>query len=111
MLYFKEISYMIIVPFLFVLCIIPFIQKVAIHVNAMDIPNGRNVHTHPMPRLGGLGIYFGFLLGYMIFGEHTAMMNSSLIGSFILIITGIFDDFKAELEKYQNLKQAKDWGM
>ena len=31
-MFFKEISYMIIVPFLFVLAIIPFIKKVAIHV-------------------------------------------------------------------------------
>ena len=88
----KEIIYMIIVPFLFVLAIIPFIKKVAIHVNAMDIPNGRKVHTEPMPRLGGLGIYMGFLLGYILFGEMSIRMNAVLIGSFIIIITGIVDD-------------------
>ena len=88
----KDIIYMIVVPFLFVLCIIPFIKKVAIHVNAMDIPNGRKVHTKPMPRLGGLGIYMGFLLGYILFGTMSIRMNSILIGSFIIIVTGIVDD-------------------
>ena len=87
-----DIIYMIVVPFLFVVAIIPFIQKVAIHVNAMDIPNGRKVHTKPMPRLGGLGIYMGFLLGYILFGEMSIRMNAILIGSFIIIITGIVDD-------------------
>ena len=88
----KDIIYMIVVPFLFVVAIIPFIKKVAIHVNAMDIPNGRKVHTKPMPRLGGLGIYMGFLLGYILFGEMSIRMNAILIGSFIIIITGIVDD-------------------
>ena len=88
----KDIIYMIIIPFLFVLAIIPFIKKVAIHVNALDIPNERKVHTKPIPRLGGLGIYMGFLLGYILFGTMSIRMNAILIGSFIIIITGIVDD-------------------
>lgn len=85
---------MMFIPFIFVVCVIPFVKKIAYHVGALDIPDKRKVHTVPMPRLGGLGIYGGFLLGYMIFGEHTAIMNSILIGSFVLIITGMVDDIK-----------------
>lgn len=85
---------MMFIPFIFVVLAIPFVKKIANHVGALDIPNERKVHKTPMPRLGGLGIYGGFLLGYMIFGEHTATMNSILIGSFILIITGMIDDIK-----------------
>ena len=85
---------MIFIPFVFVVLAIPFVKKIATHVGALDIPNERKVHKTPMPRLGGLGIYGGFLLGYMVFGEHTAIMNSILIGSFILIITGMIDDIK-----------------
>ena len=85
---------MVFIPFVFVAVIIPFVKKIANHVGAMDIPDKRKVHKNPMPRLGGLGIYAGFLLGYMIFGEHTSTMNSILIGSFVLLITGIIDDIK-----------------
>ena len=85
---------MIFIPFIFVTLIIPIIKKIASHVGAMDIPDKRKVHSTPMPRLGGLGIYSGFLLGYMIFGEQTPTMNSILIGSFVLLITGIIDDIK-----------------
>lgn len=88
------VLFMIFIPFVFVTSIIPIVKKIANHVGALDIPNERKVHKVPMPRLGGLGIYAGFLLGYMIFGEHTPTMNSILIGSFIIIITGIFDDIK-----------------
>ena len=87
-----SIILMVFIPFVFVALIIPIVKKIANHVGAMDIPNERKVHKTPMPRLGGLGIYAGFLLGYMIFGEQTPTMNSILIGSFILLITGIIDD-------------------
>lgn len=96
---------MVMVPFIFVTLIIPIIKKIAFHVGALDIPNERKVHKKPMPRLGGLGIYSGFLLGYMLFGEHTYMMNSILIGSFILVITGIIDDIKPLDAKYKLIGQ------
>ena len=80
---------MIIVAF-----IIPLVKKIAIHINALDIPDARKVHKSPIPRLGGLGIYMGFLLGYMIFGKNTIQMNSILIGSFIIVLTGMIDDIK-----------------
>ena len=88
----KEIIYMIVIPFLFVLAITPFIKRVAKHIGAMDIPNERKVHKVPIPRLGGLGIYMGFILGYILFGTMSLKMNAILIGSFIIIVTGIVDD-------------------
>ncbi len=94
------------IPFIFVALTIPFIKKIAVHVGAIDVPNERKVHKAPMPRLGGLGIYAGFLLGYMIFGEHTPTMNSILIGSFVLIITGIIDDIKPLKASYKLIGQV-----
>ena len=90
----KEIIYLVVIPFLFVLCFVPFIKMTAEHVGAMDIPDARKVHKKPIPRLGGLGIYSGFILGYIFFGEMSTKMNAILIGSFIIILTGIFDDIK-----------------
>ena len=91
--------------FFVVACLIPIIKKIAAHVGALDIPNERKVHTKPMPRLGGLGIYLGFLIGYMIFGEPSAIMNSILIGSFIIVITGVIDDIKPLKASYKFLGQ------
>lgn len=93
------------VCFLFVYLMVPIVKKIANHVNALDIPNERKVHKSPIPRLGGLAIYAGFLFGYMIFGTHTDVMNSILIGSFIIIITGILDDIKPLNAKIKLLGQ------
>ena len=83
-----------VIMMIFVMLFMNIVKKIAIYIGAMDIPDKRKVHKAPIPRLGGLGIYVGFLLGYMIFGEQTPTMNAILIGSFILLITGIIDDIK-----------------
>lgn len=82
----------ILVVFLCVVLLMPVVMKIATHVNALDIPNERKVHKEPMPRLGGLGIFMGFLLGYMLFCSQTPQMISILIGSFVLLIVGMIDD-------------------
>ena len=89
-----QIFYLVAFPCIFVGLAIPFIRRLAEHVGAIDIPNARKVHSVPIPRMGGLGIYAGFLLGYMLFGEPDALMNSILIGSFVIVLTGIIDDIK-----------------
>lgn len=71
----------------------------------MDIPNERKIHKVPMPRLGGLAIYISFLLGYILYGDINVQMTSILIGSFLLIIVGIFDDVKSVPAKYKFLVQ------
>ncbi len=90
-----KIFELVIVPFLVVAISTPFIKKLAEHLGAMDIPNNRKVHLKPIPRLGGLAVYFGFLVGYMLFGKPTGVMNSILIGSFFIILTGVVDDIKS----------------
>lgn len=97
----KEILLMVGVTFAASVLIMPIIKKIAIFIGAFDIPNERKVHKKPMPRLGGLGIYFAFLLGYMLFGQHSVQMNSILIGSIIIIITGILDDIKPIPVRYK----------
>lgn len=89
-----KIFFMVLVTFVFVAIIVPFIKKIAFHIGAVDMPNERKVHKKPMPRIGGIGIFFGFLFGYMFFGTPSALMNSILIGSFIIVFTGIIDDIK-----------------
>ena len=93
------------ITMLVVVAIIPFVKKIAIHIGALDIPNERKVHQKPIPRLGGLGIFFGFLVGYMLFGKNTDQMNAILIGSFLIVLTGIFDDIKPIKAKAKILGQ------
>lgn len=82
------------VTFLLVTFLMPLVKKIAFHIGAIDMPNARKVHSKPIPRLGGLGIYAGFIIGYLLFFEPDSLMNSILIGSFFIVMTGVIDDIK-----------------
>lgn len=86
----------VIVTFIFGVLIMPIMKKVAHHIGAIDIPRNnegnRHIHKKPIPKLGGVGIFLAFLFGYMMFGQHSIKMNAILIGSFIIILTGMIDD-------------------
>ena len=84
----------IFIIFAFVAFLVPFIRKLAFYIGAIDIPGGRHIHKKEMPKLGGLAIFSGFLLGYMLFCNQTPLMISILIGGIIILLTGIFDDIK-----------------
>lgn len=98
----EKILLIVFTTFVFTVFFIPFVIRIAKHIGALDIPNSRKIHKKPIPRLGGFGIYAGFLLGYLFFGEMTYMMNSILIASFIILLTGIIDDIKP-IKAYQKL--------
>ncbi len=86
----------VIVTFIFSACLMPVMKRIAHHIGAIDIPRtteqNRHIHKKPIPKLGGLGIFLSFLFGYMLFGQHSIQMNAVLIGSFIIVLTGIMDD-------------------
>ena len=102
----NNIFLIIITTFVTSLILVPIVKKIAFHINAIDMPNERKVHTKPMPRLGGLAIFASFLLGYILYGQATTQMISILIGGFILIIMGICNDIKSINAKYKFLVQV-----
>ena len=102
----KRVLLMVGTTFFFTALFVPVVKKMANFIGALDMPNERKVHKVPIPRLGGLGIYAGFLLGYMLFGIHSVQMNAILIGSFIILVTGIFDDIKPVPAKWKLLAQT-----
>ncbi|HPE15101.1 MAG TPA: MraY family glycosyltransferase [Bacilli bacterium] len=70
------------------------VKKIAIHIKAVDVPNQRKVHTTIMPRLGGLGIFLGFLFGTMLCGFEGRIYEAILISGFLIVILGMIDDIK-----------------
>lgn len=78
----------------FTIALFPINKWISNHVGALDYPNERKVHKKPMPLMGGLMIFLGFLFGYMLFAPQNTQMLAILIASFIVILTGIIDDIK-----------------
>ena len=93
------------ITFLVSVILVPIVKKLANYIGAIDIPDERKIHKKPMPRLGGLAIYGAFLVGYILYGEITTQIISILIGSFIILLIGIFDDIKPIKAKYKFLVQ------
>ena len=101
----SRIVLMVMVPFVFVVLIMPYVKRLANKIGAVDVPRSRHIHTKITPKLGGLAIFLGFLLGYMIFGTHSSMMNAVLIGSFLIILIGVIDDMVELGAKHKFLGQ------
>ncbi|MBM7654738.1 glycosyltransferase family 4 protein [Neobacillus cucumis] len=83
----------------------PLVKKLAFKIGATDKPNQRKVHQKIMPRLGGLAIYISFLIGVAIIRPDATsllpIMNPNenihlaiILGSIVIILTGVLDDTK-----------------
>lgn len=74
----------------------PVVRSLAFKVGAVDVPrDNRRMHKHPIPRMGGLAIFFGFILSALIFIPLTTPLRGMLLGAVVIVILGIFDDIYA----------------
>ena len=49
----------------------PVVKTFAYKVGAIDVPkDARRMHKVPIPRLGGLAIFFGFIVSILLFVPH-----------------------------------------
>ena len=74
----------------------PVVRSLAFRVGAVDVPkDNRRMHKHPIPRMGGLAIFFGFILSVLLFVPLTQQLRTMLLGAVVIVILGIFDDIYA----------------
>ncbi|WP_045518237.1 MraY family glycosyltransferase [Neobacillus niacini] len=95
----------LIVCFIITILITPIIKKLAVFIGATDKPNQRKVHQSTMPRLGGLAIFISFIIGIMILKPFNPASIAILIGSTIIVFTGICDDLFELSAKYKFIGQ------
>ena len=73
----------------------PVVKTFAYKVGAIDVPkDARRMHKVPIPRLGGLAIFIGFLVSIVLFVNirGNQQMQSILLGAVIIVILGVVDD-------------------
>lgn len=62
-------------------------------VGAIDVPkDARRVHSTPIPRLGGLAIFMGFLLSALLFIPLSRELTGVFLACMIIVVMGILDD-------------------
>jgi len=81
----------------------PPVKWFAQRVGAMDIPkDNRRMHKVPIPRLGGLAIFIGFVLSVVIFADIDYEIQGVLLGALIIVFVGVIDDI-IPLRSWQKL--------
>ena len=71
----------------------PPVKRFAEKVGAIDVPrDNRRVHDHPIPRMGGLAIFIGFVLSLIFFVPMSTKVLGILVGSVIIAVMGGVDD-------------------
>ncbi len=71
----------------------PLVKVLSVKVGAVDVPkDGRRMHDHPIPRMGGLAIFFGFIVAMLLFVHLDAAKKGMLLGAVIVVVLGILDD-------------------
>ena len=72
----------------------PVVRSFARRVGAMDVPKDeRRMHDHPIPRLGGLAIFLGFILSVVLFADVSLrQIRGVLLGSVVIVVAGVIDD-------------------
>ena len=74
----------------------PVVKTFAYKVGAIDVPkDARRMHKVPIPRLGGLAIFIGFMVSILLFVKITPEMKSILLGAAIIVVLGVVDDIMA----------------
>lgn len=71
----------------------PLVKLLAEKVGAVDVPkDDRRMHKKPIPRMGGLAIFLGFLFAVILFVDISVQLRGMLIGAIVIVILGIVDD-------------------
>ncbi|HLP57628.1 MAG TPA: MraY family glycosyltransferase [Candidatus Deferrimicrobium sp.] len=93
-----ELILSFILSFLLVLYGTPIIRKVAYRYNLLDNPDNRlKKQKEPVPYMGGVIVYFAVIAPVSLFPifRFSQELLGILFASSILLIVGLFDDFKA----------------
>ncbi len=74
--------------------LVPYAERLAFRVGAIDQPKERGLHDRPMPRLSGLAILAGVELAGWIWLPGDAESHAILLGAVAIAAVGVVDDIR-----------------
>lgn len=72
--------------------LIPWLMRHANRLQLVDLPNERKVHSHSVPRVGGIAMVVGMLVPFLVWFPKDRLFAGILLGTAILAVFGIWDD-------------------
>jgi UDP-GlcNAc:undecaprenyl-phosphate GlcNAc-1-phosphate transferase len=73
----------------------PVTRQLAERIGLVDKPNARKVHRSPIPLMGGLAIYGGFVVALLLFArmpQHVLELSAIVLATTFLMVIGFWDD-------------------
>lgn len=84
------------VAFMVSLAVYPVILRLAFRCNVMDTPNARKLQTRPIPVMGGLAVFIGWLaaMAVMMYGYGYYVIPWRLVVVALMVMVGVVDDIR-----------------
>lgn len=82
----------LIVAMVITVALIPLLERRALALHLIDGPGPRKVHTHTMPRVGGIAMAAGGLVSLLIWLPPDARWVAYFLGASIVFLFGVLDD-------------------
>ncbi len=89
-----EVVYGCVTALVIVILLTPAVAGMARRLGAVDLPDERRIHRIPIPRLGGIAMFFGIIVPSLAFLDLTRSMRGLLVGAAIATAVGAIDDFR-----------------
>jgi len=90
-----QVLYGAAVALLIVILLTPAVGGMARLLGVVDLPDRRRLNANPIPRLGGLSIFFGIFVPALAFLDLSGPWRGVLLGAAIATVVGAVDDFRA----------------
>jgi UDP-GlcNAc:undecaprenyl-phosphate GlcNAc-1-phosphate transferase len=74
--------------------LVPYAERLAFRVGAIDLPKPRGLHTKPMPRLSGLAILVAVEAAGWLWLPSDGESRSILLGAMAIAAVGVVDDVR-----------------
>ncbi len=88
-----QIMFIFAVSFLLTFITTPIVKLMAIRLGVVDIPkDDRRMHSRTIPRMGGLAMFYGFIVSVIVFIKLDPKLIGMLLGAVVIVIMGILDD-------------------
>ena len=89
-----EVIYGAVAAFVIVILLTPAVGGMARLLGVVDRPESRRLNVNPIPRLGGIAIFFGIFVPALAFLELGRETRGVLLGAAVATVVGAIDDFR-----------------
>jgi UDP-GlcNAc:undecaprenyl-phosphate GlcNAc-1-phosphate transferase len=72
--------------------LVPFSERLALRIGAIDYPNERSLHSEPTPKLSGAAILIAVLVAGLLFLPEDGESRAILGGAAVIALVGVVDD-------------------